>query len=196
MKKMKKGITVGEYLDLMEKDPEYVKRKEKQEQEHLKAIAALQAESSAFVQECSRFGYDIKSPGGLAKEKNLDPDLIPIMIKYLSEPQYSKGFRLGLASSLLVPEAAPHFNDILDLFKKEQDEHVRCPLGEALSAAAKKQDNLDVIESLIYDKEIGPDRSLLLDAVKRMKGEQRERALAFAREDPELKINLRLFGLR
>jgi hypothetical protein len=149
-----KGMTAGEYLNLMKNDPEYVKMKEENEQERLKAITALQSESTAFVQECSRFGYDIKSPGGLAKEKKLDPDLIPIMIKYLSEPHYSKGFRMGLASSLTVPEAAPHFNDISGLFQKEKDEQVYYYLEMALSAAAKKQDDLDVIERLICDIEI------------------------------------------
>jgi hypothetical protein len=191
----KKEMTAGDILDSFKNDPEYVKMKEQKEKEWLKSIADLEAESSVFVQECSRFGYNLKTPGCLVKEKNLDPDLVALVIKYLYETHYSKGFRLGLAHSLTVPEAAYYFSDILDLFKKEKDIHVRYYLGVALSDAAKKQDDMDIIEHLIFDKEVGVERNALLGAIKRMKGEQRERTLTFAREDPELKINLHIFGL-
>jgi len=189
--------TVGEIAKELAQDPEYLKMREKQEQELSKRRALIEAECSLFVADCSRFGYNIKTTWDLMEEKNLDPELVSLMIKYLCDPNYSDIFREGIAHSLLVPEAAPYFKDFLDLFKREKKEGspIRWSIACALSDAAKKQDELNIIESLIFDKKVGVDRSALLGAIKRMKGEQRERTLAFAREDPQLKINLHVYRL-
>jgi hypothetical protein len=195
---IRKKMTAGEFIKSLESDPEYIKMKEKQEQERRKWLTAFEVECSVFAHECSRFGYQIKTTGGLVGKKNLNPELVSIMIKYLYDTSYSKEFREGIASSLVVPEAAPHFGDLLDLFQREKDEgsHIRWTIALALSAAAKKQDDLNIIEQLIFDKKVGVDRNALLGAIKRMKGEQRERTITFAREDPVLKTNLQVFGLR
>ena len=195
----KKKKTVEEHFRELEQDPEYIKMKEKQEQEHFERIKAFEDESSAYVQECARFGYNIKTAGGLFGLKNINPDLIPIMIKYLNEPGYSNAFRESVAFSLDVPEAIPYFKDILDLFSREKDKKpsARWAIACALVGATKKQEDIDTIEQMIYDTKLGTVRSAFLYVVKKqMKGVQRERVLAFAREDAELKINLGVLRLR
>ena len=189
--------TVKEFTEMLEQDPEYIKMREKKKQEMLKRRTLLEAECLLFVTECSRFGYHIKTTWDLIGEKNLNPELVSIMVKFLSESNYSDKFREGIARSLSVPESAPYFKDFFNLFLKEKKEGspIRWSIACALSNAARKQDELDVIENLIFDEKVGVDRSAFLGAIKRMKGEQRERTLAFAREDPQLKINLHLYRL-
>ena len=198
---VKCGYNLNEekYIRQREQDPEYIKIKEGQEQEHLERIIALEDESSAFVQECARFGYNIKTAGSLVSLKNINPELIPVMIKYLNESGYSDAFRESVAFSLDVPESVPYFKDILDLFSREKDkESSACwAIACALAGAAKKQEDVDTIEQMIYDKNLGAVRSAFLHIVKKqMKGEQQERVLSFAKEDAELKNNLSRITLR
>ena len=172
--------------------------REREEQELQKRNEAFLIESIPYVQDCSRFGYNIKTAWGLANEKSINPELIPIMLNYLSDKNYSDIFRECIARSLDVPEAAPYFNDVLNMFNNENnDSKVKWVIGHALSLLAKKQDEVDIIEKMIYDKKLGINRSPFLHTVKKqMKGEQLERVLAFAREDPELKINLKVNRLK
>jgi len=182
------------YLNSLDPE-EYPKIREELEQERLKKRALIEAECSSFVKDCSRFGYNIKTTWTLMGEKNLDPELVSIMIKYLYDTNYSNYFREGILRCLMVPEAAPYFKDFLDLFTKEEGSPIRYVIGYVLANAAKTQDELNIIESLIFDKKVGKDRWPLSGAIKRMKGEQRERTLTFAREDPEIKDNLHFFRL-
>jgi len=192
---VKKKMTILEWTEILINDPEFIKGSEREEQKRLKIIADLEVESSAIARDSSRFGYQIKVTWDLMRVKNLDPAMVSIMVKYLYEPNHSDKFREGIIRSLDVPESAPHFKEILDLFTKEQNPHLRWTIALALSAAAKEQEDFDIIERLIFDKKIGDVRSGFLGAIKRMKGQQRERTLAFAREDPELKINLHTYRL-
>jgi hypothetical protein len=194
----KKMRTVKEFTEMLEQDPEYIKMREKKKQEMLKRRALLEAECLPFVTECSRFGYHIKTTWDLMREKNINPELVPIMIKFLSEPNYTEKFREGIARSLTVPESTPYFKEFFNLFMKEKKEGspIRWSIACVLSHSARKQDELDVIENLIFDEKVGVDRSAFLGAIKRMKGEQHERTLAFARNDPQLKINLHIYRLR
>jgi hypothetical protein len=194
----KQKMTAGEFGELLEKDPEYVKMRERKEQERFKKEAAFEVECSVFAHECSHFGYYIKTTWDLIG-KSIKPEFVPFLIKYLYEPDYSKDFREGIARSLDIPESIPFFNDILDLFSREMENGspVQWSLACALAAATKKQSDVDIIEQMIYDNKLGVARNALLRVIKkRMKGEQRERTLLFAKEDPELKINLRSYGLR
>jgi hypothetical protein len=193
----KKIRTVEEFTTSLEQDPEYIKMRERKKQDLLERQALLEAECLPFVTECSRFGYNIKTTWDLMKEENLNPELVSIMVKFLYESNYSEKFREGIAHSLIVPESVPYFKDFLNLFLKEKKEGspIRYSIATILSEAARKQDELDIIEDLIFDKKIGVDRSAFLGAIKRMKGDQRKRTLAFAKEDPQLKINLRVYGL-
>jgi len=191
-------MTVSEYLKSKEHDLEYIKMREREEQELQKRNEAFVIESIPYVQDCSRFDYNIKTAWGLANAKSINPELIPIMIKYLSDLSYSDRFRECIARSLDVPEAMPYFKDVLNIFNKENnDSKVKWVIGHALSLLAKKQDEVDIIEKMIYDKKLGINRSPFLHTVKKqMKGEQLERVLVFAREDPELKINLKVNRLK
>ena len=194
----KKLVKAGEFIESLKKNPEYNKMKEKQNQEMLKKEALLEAECLTFVNDCSRFGYIIKTTWDLMGKKHLEPELVSIMIKYLRESKYSEKFREGIARSLTVPESEPYFNDIFELFTREKNEGspIRWSIALALSYTAKKENELNIIESLIFDKKVGVDRSALLGAIKRMKGDQRERTLVFTREDPQLKINLHIYRLK
>jgi hypothetical protein len=186
----KKGMTVGELLDSLEKDPEYIKMREKKETERLEGIAAIQVESIPFAVECIRLGYNIFRPGNLIKhgreyiinhviikkEKKIAPDIISIMIKHLSNKNYSRGFRIELAVALAVPEASPHFNEISCLLQNEKDEILPFYLAQVLSASAQTQDNLDEIERLIGDKQVDFRSSYLATVRHRMeKKEDTER---------------------
>jgi len=192
MRKTLERKALDELIKELAQNPEM---REKREKELLEKQALHRTECSSFAKDCSRFGYNIKTTWTLMGEKNLDPELVSIMIKYLYDTNYSNYFREGILRCLMVPEAAPYFKDFLDLFTKEESSPIRYVIRHVLANAAKTQDELNIIESLIFDKKVGKDRWSLSVAIKHMKGEQRERTLTFAREDPEIQVNLHFFRL-
>jgi len=79
----KKMSTVKEFTEMLEQDPEYIKMREEKKQKLLERQALLEAECLPFVTECSRFGYHIKTTWDLMGEKNINPELVSIMVKFL-----------------------------------------------------------------------------------------------------------------
>ncbi|MBD5447817.1 MAG: hypothetical protein HDR32_08810 [Treponema sp.] len=113
-------------------------------------------------------------------------------MKYLEEKKHSPKFREGVARALAVPKASPYFDRILAQYNDAKEEHevVRWSIACAICASARTQEQLNIVEQMIYDEKIGNDRNALTGAMRRMKGEQKERCLAYVKADEKLRINL------
>jgi hypothetical protein len=194
----KKGVTAAELMASLKNDPAFLAARAKEEQERQGELALLEAEYADFARDCFLVGYSLKTAWDLVQTDKPYPELIPILVKHLREENHSAKFREGIARALASPESSKYFAEIFSLFvaAKEQPPTVRWAIACALSVAAQDQQDLDTLEGLLLDKKIGQDRNALLQAVKRMPKEQRERVLSFAREDAELKINLGVYKLR
>lgn len=120
------------------------------------------------------------------------PKLIPILIKYLEQKSHSSQFKEGVARALAVRDSSDYFDKIIALYNdaKEDAETVRWAIACAICESARTQEQLTIVEQMIYDEKIGNDRNALLDAIKRMKGEQKKRCLAYVNANEALRINL------
>jgi hypothetical protein len=182
----------------LKNDTNYQLEFEKREQERKREWAMLEAEYSEFAKDCFDTGYCLKTAWDLIEIADPYPALIPVLIKHLHKENHSAKFREGIARALAVYDSASYFNEIFSIYSetRNEPETVRWAIASALSVAAREKQDFDIIEKLIFDKNIGNDRSALLYAVKHMSGEQRKRVLAFAKSEPELKINLRVHNLK
>lgn len=148
--------------------------------------------SKSFSNDCRRLGYDLETTWDAIPVAKKAPELIPILMKYLEEKKHSPKFREGVARALAVPKASPYFDRILAQYNDAKEEHevVRWSIACAICASARTQEQLNIVEQMIYDEKIGNDRNALTGAMRRMKGEQKERCLAYVKADEKLRINL------
>lgn len=187
-------MTAAELIKKLENDKEYQARIRQRNLEIKEKWDLVAKESESFSKECKQAGYSLETAWDLIMVEEPYPELIPILIKYLEEKNHSPKFREGIARALAVSDSYPYFDRLLKLYYESKEEYETVPwaIACALSAAAVTQEQLDVIEKMIYDKEIGEDRFALLSSIKSMKGNQKQRVLAYAHSDEALKKNLRI----
>ncbi|MCH5294227.1 MAG: hypothetical protein J1E07_10880 [Treponema sp.] len=185
-------ITAKELMEKLAKDKDYQERARKKKAKILEAAAKLDKEYKPFSRECKRAGHSVETAWDLLPVKKPYPELMPILMKYLEEKNHSPRFRDGVARAMAVPEASPYFDRILAQYYDAKDEHetVRWAIALAICESARTQEQLDVVEQMIYDEKVGNDRNALLGAIKRMKGEQKKRCLAYVNDTEALRINL------
>ena len=185
-------MTAEELMKKLSDDKTYQERNHLKDLEIKRNHDLLAKEYEQFSNDCKKFGYSLETAWDLIMVEESYSDLIPVLINYLAEKNHSPKFREGIARALAVYDSSPYFNKILELYYESKDEHesVHWAIACALSAAAITQDQLDVIEKLILNKDIGNDRNALLDSIPKMKGEQRIRVVDYAKSDLQLKINL------
>lgn len=191
-------MTAAELIKKLENDKDYQERICQKDLELKQKHDLLVKESESFANECKQAGYALETAWDLIMVEEPYPELVPVLIKYLEEKNHSTKFREGIARALAVFDSSPYFDRLLKVYYESKGEYETVPwaIACALSAAAVTQLQLDVIEKMIYDKEIGDDRSALLDSIRNMKGKQKQRVLAYARSDEALKKNLRIYKLK
>ena len=187
-----KKLTATELMKKLENDKDYQEKKKQKDFALKQKHELLVKEYKSFSKECKKLGYSLETAWDLVMVKQPYPDLIPILMKYLEEKNHSSKFREGIARALAVYDSSPYFDRLFELYKESKNEckNVSWAIACTLSASALTQEQFDIIEKMIYNKEIGNDRNALLNAIKRMKGEQKKRCLAYARQDEALRINL------
>lgn len=190
-------MTASELIKQLEKDKNYQDKLNEKTVEIQKKHDILVKESKCFSKDCSKFGYSLETAWDLIMIKDSYPDLIPLLMKYIEEKNHSAEFREGIARALAVKDSSPFFNRLLKLYyeAEKEPETVRWAFVCALSAAAITQEQLDVIENMIYDEKLGEDRIGLLDAIKKMKLVQKKRVIEYVSKDDKLSENLKILRI-
>lgn len=185
-------ITAKELIEKLAKDEKYQEMMRKKEEKLLEADRKLVREYEPFSRDCTQAGYSFETAWEVIPVAKQTPELIPILLKYLEEKNHSPRFREGVARALAVPKASPYFDRILAQYNdaKEERETVRWAIALAVCESARTQEQLNIVEQMIYDEKIGNDRNALTGAMKRMKGEQKKRCLAYVKADAVLWKNL------
>lgn len=191
-------MTTEELLNKLKNDKQYQARLKTREEDLQKRHEILVKESKSFSKDCYLLGYELETPWDLINISEPYPKLIPTLIKYLEQENYSSQFREGVARSLAVKDSTEYFDNILHQYNKTPvtSENVKWAIACALSESARTQNHYDIIEKLICDVENGVSRNALLDTVKRMRKEQKETILQYARTDVQLLPNLKMLGVK
>lgn len=189
-------MTAEELLNKLKDDKKYQKKISEKESELRKKHDELVQESKMFSEDCKHFGYNLQTPWDLINISEPYPKLIPILVKYLEQNNYSSKFREGVARALAVKDASDYFDNILCQYNNASvvSENLKWAIACALSGAATLQKHFDVIKQLIFDRRNGNSRNALLDTVKLMNIEQKKEILEYVKTDVQLLPNLKMNG--
>jgi hypothetical protein len=186
MKKDRK--TVAELMAELNSDPEYLVRKNAQEEarDRLRDEMA-KAEASLVAALCSA-GVDVQSVWDLLNQKVLPAAAIPVLLEHVKERKYPDTIREGMLRALATPEARGHWDELVGFFEHNSltlPPERRYLAALALHGAADDSVIEDVIR-LARNSALGLNRAPLLLTLQRSKNPKAKMLLLNLRDDPDL----------
>lgn len=177
-------VTAEEYLARRAADPVLRAQDEAAAARHAALVDELIRAQQPLVDDLNAAGANVASVWDLVNTRDTYPHLVPVLIDHLPR-DYPPGVRDGIARALAVPTAHPWWPLLVDQYLVADQNRVQQGLAVAVAAAAQKED-LPLLKDLISDRNVGETRALLLDAVKRLGGEEGIAFIADHADDPEL----------
>lgn len=116
------------------------------------------------------------------QEMDVTPRVVDVLSEWLRETDDGTFdlWRFGAANRLVLPPkvARAHWSRLIEVHTAERDEFAKAPVGEAVT-----RDTLPALIELLADHTLGESRIMLVRALKRLRGPERDAALAQLRED-------------
>jgi HEAT repeat protein len=198
---VKKRQTAAEYVAELEKDPEFVRRRQEREARTQQYLDEMHRAEISLIDALAEAGIRVTSVWDLVNTRAQYPDALPILFDHLQRP-YPDSVRSGIARALAVPEAKRWWRPLLELFRSNEETKVngfKTALACALIGAVDEDVLGDVIE-LVQDPTHGEHRVVLLSALSRSSSIEARGALERAAKDPQLakeaRIQLRCLARR
>jgi hypothetical protein len=179
-----KWKTAGETMAELEKDPAFVERRRKNEEEHQRRVEAYAVAEAPLVEELRKVGVSVTSVWDLVNSVDTPPQALPVLLKHLQD-RYPDAIREGIARALAVPAAKFAWPVLVKLYEQEQGRQTKDGLAVALANIADDE-TIDELISVIRDRRHGGSRVLLLSALGRSPLPRAQEALAQLADDPEL----------
>lgn len=177
-------MTAAELIASLNRDPNFVARREAQDHSIAQRELELKAAEKPLLQSLHVVGVRVESVWDLVNSRASYLSALPVLIDHLAKP-YPTPIREGIARALATPEASFGWRALVDLFRSEIEQRVKDGLAVALSATVK-DDTVDELIALAQDDTHGPSRLLLLNGLKRSGTQQARRALLSFTSDPVL----------
>jgi HEAT repeat protein len=191
-----KPKTAAELLKELQSDPEYRARKQRQEKEHQLTLERARREEQPLVDELKSVGIEVQSAWDLVNRREPYPTAIPVLLKHLHR-DYTAKTREGIARALAVYDSAPHWDELLQLFRSEvvdTPNGVKWALACCLAAIAGRE-QLEDLKEIVLDPSHGQNRAIIVRALGDLPGddvvETVERLVDDADVSAEAKIALR-----
>lgn len=193
-------ISAKELLDKLEKDPEWVARRDAQELEIQENELKGRLEERELVEDLAAVGVQAGSAWDLVNRANDYDHGIPVLIKHLHR-NYTDRTKEGIARALAIPAASAFWSELVDEFKKavrENQPDTTMGLAVALGNIIRSKNHTDkqVEEALeiIEDPQFGPNRLLILIGFRRRKSEVTPALIEKLRFDPDLSTEISKWG--
>jgi HEAT repeat protein len=164
-----KKLSTAEFLAKLEADPEFVARRQRQEEERRLLGERIRAAEAPLLADLEKLGGEkVNSVWDLVSTRRAYPKAISVLLAHL-ERDYPNVVRAGIARALGVPEARASGWDVLvKSYRAEVDEEVKSGLAVALLGSADDS-VLDDVLALIRDPSHGKSRGHLVDVLVRSK---------------------------
>lgn len=167
----KKPITAEELMKQLESNKEFQARKRAKQ----KALAAREADfrkaEQPLIERLTPLGFQLSSIWDLVNSNNSYKEALPVLLEELGN-DYPEPIREGIARSLAVKEARPYFDQLVNLYQKEQVGRVRDGLAVAISLAGDLS-CFDMVVNLVHDTSSVSSKILLLSFFERYWNEKR-----------------------
>jgi hypothetical protein len=145
------------------------------------------------VEELRAAGVQVSSVWDLVNIEAPYPLAIPVLADHLCKPHHPR-IREGIVRALAVPEAHRMWPQLLDAFKREEDENMKLALAIAVGGASGTEDTEQLTE-LVHDEELGTHRVPLIWGLAKSRDPRATEVLRALRDHPELGAEARK-GLR
>lgn len=182
--KKKEWITAEEYFAERAKDPEYVERERKREEELKRLEEEYDRAEKPLVQDLEAAGFPVRSVYDFVNTTQSYRGALPILLDHLQRP-YPAAIREGIARALAVPEARLAWPVLARLYRDEANAQVKGGLAVAVANTADKS-VADELIGLIREPQLGTSRVLLLSALPRIGIDRAREVLEELQTDPQL----------
>jgi hypothetical protein len=166
----KQRITAQEFMEKLNKDPDYLRRKEEIEKARQKVIAEERKETEQLIREINDAGIRINHIGDfIALENGTYENAIPILMKHLRK-EYSRENVNSIVRALIGADPNPKVaHELLEMFKirKYSDEEINYLICSAVASTCTIN-NLEEIKEVLADYSYGFGRSDLIKALAKL----------------------------
>ncbi len=186
----KGGMTLAEHTKLCEADPDWIARRDANEQKRVLAGEESHRQQAPLLQDLESVGIIIFCVWDLVNTAKPYPSAWPILLAHLSRP-YEDRIRERIARSLAVKDArAIVWDRLVELMYSEPPQSgAKAGMMVAISAMACPSD-LKAIIDLISDPSIGSCRLFLVSNLMRSKKPEARQVLLALRDDPDLRLEI------
>ena len=191
-RRYKAAMTAKEFLQALEADPDYVRRRAVQDEEVAKLDALYREAEAPLVSELAEIGFQVWSVWDLVNGVQSYDRAIPLLLHHLRRP-YPEAIRDGIARALGVPATRRlGWRGLIDEYRQtdELSSRVKGGLAAALSAASDDSVVQDLID-LAKDRRNGASRVILLLGLRKSKLPEAKQALIDLAADPDLALEIR-----
>jgi hypothetical protein len=187
----KQAMTAGEFLRVLEADPDYVSRRAAQDEKLAKLDAFYREAEAPLISELAKIGIKVGSVYDLVNGGNSYDSAIPLLLEHLRRP-YPDAIREGIARALGVPATrAVGWQQLVNEYRQTDKEQNRVKDGLAVALSGASNDSViqDLID-LVRDQRNGTSRVLLLLGIRKSKRPEAKQALNDLADDPELALEI------
>ena len=178
-----KGTTAAELLARLNADKEHFSKRKELDQALLERQKAFELSEGPVVADLRAAGVEVNSAWDIVNRKESFPLAMPVLRKHL-ELDYPPKVREGIARAMSDSAARPFWDDLVRLYKLENEDNVREAIAVALCGAAGPEE-LDELISLSLDPANGKSRIVLIWALEqRISIALAEPVLAALAKDP------------
>ena len=160
----KKPATGAELMARLNADPDFVAKRQKEEDERQARAKKWREAEAPLVAELRAAGFRVESAWDLVNTARPYPEALPILVEHLQKP-YPARVREGIARALAVPQAKFAWDVFASLYRDEESGDAKDGLAVALAAAAD-DDVLEDVIALLRESRNGPSRVLLLSVLE------------------------------
>jgi len=183
-------MTAEEFMRELAKDKDYQARVAERDRKIREAEAAGREEERDLAADLARVGIYTESAWDLVNSLEPYTAAVPVLADHLQR-SYSPGTKEGIARALAIREAKSEWDLLTRLYREEEIPRVKRGLAVAIAAAAHEEVIEDVMV-LARDRQYGPTRVLLLDALERSKDPRAHETLRELKDDPDLEKEIRV----
>lgn len=177
--------TAREAIERLRRDPAHAAKMAIQSRELAARHAADKEELRDLINELRQTGLQIDDVWDLVNRPNNYDFALPILVRHLEKDYCDRNLE-GIGRALAVPSSRAHWTKIVKKFREidgAQFMGAKQGLAVAVAKAATRQTIGELIE-LLRDARHGNSRLLVLDGLKRFRGEDVSAALSELRQDP------------
>ena len=180
------GITAAEGLAELEADPAWVAAQKAEDRQVKIDEAASRELQGPLLADLAAVGVGVTDVWDLVNTSEAYPTAIPVLVDHLHR-DYDEGTLEGIARSLAVTEAAPFWDDIMDLYRASDPDHARIYQGLAVALAGMAtRPLLPEVRQALRNRSLGRGRIFFLGTLGRLRAPDRWDIIGEFVDDPEI----------